>query len=92
MYAKLCAMVMQQTLLQEGCWDDPYRSLVKAAAGLRREINRLMIACGQGDLEQTLASVLRCLRSGSRLNHRAAQPSTAQLLLDGLDWPLSLIT
>lgn len=31
LYAKLAAMLIQQWLLHEGCWDDPHRSLVKAA-------------------------------------------------------------
>src|SRR5258708_4792883 len=87
LYGKLCAMVMQQALLQEGCWADPYRSVF----GLRREVNRLMVAFAEGGVAQTVASLLRCLRSGSRLNRRAAHPSTAQLLLEGLDWPLVLL-
>lgn len=90
-YGKLCAMVMQQALLQEGCWADPYRSLVKAATALRREVNRLMVAFFEGGLQQTVCSILRCLRSGCRLDQRAAHPSTAQLLLDGLDWHLELL-
>jgi hypothetical protein len=92
LYGKLCAMLLQHVLLQEGCWADPSRSILKAAGGLRREVNRLMVAFAEGGLAQTLASLLRCLRSGSRLNRRAAHPSTAQLLLEGLDWPLVLLT
>ena len=92
LYGKLCAMVMQQVLLQGGCWADPYRSVFKAAAGLRREVNRLMIAFAEGGVPQTVASLLRCLHSGCRLNRRAAHPSAAQLLLEGLDWPLVLLT
>jgi hypothetical protein len=30
-YAKLCAMIIQQSFIQEGCWLDPLRSIVKAA-------------------------------------------------------------
>jgi hypothetical protein len=84
-------MIMQHSLLQEGCWSDPYRSLVKAATGLRREVNRLMVAFYEGDVQKTVLSMLRCLRSGCHLDHRAAHPSTAQLLLDGLDWQLELL-
>src|SRR5260370_31576543 len=40
-YAKMCAMIIQQSLIQEGCWLDPLRSIVKAAACLRRECNRI---------------------------------------------------
>jgi hypothetical protein len=90
-YAKLCAMVIQQSFIQEGCWFDPLRSLVKAAASLRRECNRIMVAFYEGNLEQTVQSLLRTLRSGCRLERRATSPSTAQLLLDGLDWQLELV-
>jgi hypothetical protein len=34
-YAKLCVMIIQQSLIQEGCWLDPLRSIVKAAASRR---------------------------------------------------------
>lgn len=88
LYAKLAAMVMQQACIQEGCWLDPHRSIVKAAAVLRRECNRLMMAFSQGNLESTITSLLRPLRSGCRIERRGASPSTSQLLLSGLDWPL----
>lgn len=90
-YAKLCAMILQQSLIQEGCWLDPLRSIVKAAASLRRECNRIMVAFYEGNLEDTVHSVLRTLHSGCRIDRRQAFPSTAQLLLDGLDWELELL-
>jgi len=90
-YAKMCAMIMQQSLIQEGCWLDPLRSIVKAAASLRRECNRIMVAFYEGRLEATVQSVLRTLHSGCRIDLREAFPSTAQLLLDGLDWELELL-
>lgn len=90
-YAKLCAMIMQSALLAEGCWSDPYRSIVKAAQAIRREVNRIMVAFYEGGLEKTILSVLRCMHSGCRIDHRAAHPSTAQLLADGIDWQLELL-
>jgi Transposase DDE domain len=110
-YTKLCAMIIQQSFIQEACWLDPLRSIVKAAAALRsivkaaaalrsivkaaaalrRECNRLMIAFYEGNLEKTVLSILRTLRSGCHVERRAAFPSTAQLLLDGLDWQLELL-
>jgi len=89
-YAKLCAMIMQSSLLAYGCWSDPYRSVVKAACALRREVNRIMVAFYEGGLEKTLLSILRCLRSACQLDRRAAHPSTAQLLAHGLDWQLDV--
>ncbi len=90
-YAKFCAMIIQQSLIQLGCWLDPLRSLVKAAASLRRECNRIMVAFYQGNLAETVQSILRTLRYGCRIDRRAAYPSTAQLLLDGLNWQLELL-
>jgi hypothetical protein len=90
-YAKVCAMIIQQAFIQEGCWLDPLRSIVKAAAALRRECNRLMVACYEGNLEKAVLSILRTLRSGCHVERRVAFPSTAQLLLDGLDWQLELL-
>jgi Transposase DDE domain len=90
-YAKMCAMIMQQSLIQEGCWLDPFRSLVKAAESLRRECNRIMVAFYEGNLKSQVQSILRTLQSGCRIDHRAAFPSTAQLLLNGLDWQLELL-
>lgn len=90
-YAKMCAMIIQQSLIQEGCWLDPLRSIVKAAASLRRECNRIMVTFYEGNLEQTVKSILRTLRSGCRIDRRVEFPSTAQLLLDGLDWKIELL-
>ena len=90
-YAKMCAMILQQSFIQEGCWLDPLRSLVKAADCLRRECNRIMVAFYEGNLEKTVQSILSTLHAGCRIERRAAYPSTAQLLLDGLDWQLELL-
>jgi hypothetical protein len=90
-YAKLSAMIIQQSLIQEGCWLDPFRSLVKAADSLRRECNRIMVAFYEGNLEKTVQSILRTLSAGCCIDRRASSPSTAQLLLDGLDWEIELL-
>lgn len=89
-YGKLCAMVIQQWLIHEGCWHDPWRSLVKAAQVVRREANRIMVALFEGGLERVLYSIVRQMRAGCRIQRRKTHPSTVQLLLEGLDWPLSL--
>jgi hypothetical protein len=87
-YAKLCAMVIQQWLIQLGCWHDPHRSLFKAAQVVRREANRLMVALYRGQLAQELPDVVRCMRSGCRLNTRLLAPNTSQFLLGmPLVWP-----
>ncbi len=69
---------------------DPWRSLVKAAAVVRREANRIMVALYEGGLPQVLRSIVRCMRAGCRLDRRSTRLSTVQLLLEGLDWELTL--
>ena len=50
-----------------------------------------MVAFYEGNLEKTVQSLLQTLHSGCRIERRATFPSTAQLLLDGLDWQLELL-
>ena len=91
LYAKLCAMLIQQWLIHEGCWDDPHRSLVKAAQVVRRECNRLMVALYEGGVQSALVSILQLIGGpGCRHNRRKKQPGTDQLLEEGLDWQLIL--
>jgi hypothetical protein len=89
-YAKLCALIIQHWLIAEGCWHDPYRSIVKAARLVRREANRIMVALSEGGLSRTLHAIVRQMRSGCRTQRRTERPCTAQLLLEGLEWQLSL--
>jgi len=87
-YAKLAAMVLQQWLIQLGCWQDPHRSLFKAAQVVRREAGRLMVALYKAELEEELLDILRCMRSGCRLNPRKTCPNTSQFLVGTpLVWP-----
>lgn len=78
--AKLAAMVIQQWLIEAGCWLDPQRSLVKAAQVVRREANRLMVGLWEGNLEAHVRGLLRSMRSGCRIEKRKQFPSTAQRL------------
>ena len=87
-YAKLAAMVIQQWLIQLGCWHDPHRSFFKAAQVVQRLANRIMVALYKGGLEEELRDILRCMRSGCRLNTRKTTPNTSQFLLGTpLVWP-----
>jgi hypothetical protein len=79
-YAKLAAMVIQHWLIQLGCWQDPQRSLVKAAQVVRREAGQLMVAIREGRLESVVRQILRCMRSGCRIDKRKRFPSTVQRL------------
>jgi len=87
-YAKLGAMLIQQWLTQLGCWQDPHRSMVKAAQVVRREAGQLMVALYRGGVEAAVASIVRCMQSGCRLNTRKTYPNTSQFLQGTpLVWP-----
>ena len=87
-YAKLCAMLIQQWLIQLGCWHDPHRSVVKAAQVVRREAGRLMSALYEGQVEQAVGVIVRCMHSGCRLNTRKTNPNTSQFVMGApLVWP-----
>ncbi len=79
-YAKLAAMVVQQWLIQLGCWQDAQRSLVKAAQVVRREAGQLMVAIREERVEQVVQQIMRCMRSGCRIEKRKQFPSTVQRL------------
>ena len=79
-YAKLAAMVIQQWLIQLGCWQDTQRSLVKAAQVVRREAGQLMVALREGRVERVVQQIIGCMRSGCRIEQRTQFPSTIQRL------------
>jgi hypothetical protein len=79
-YAKLAAMVIQHWLIVAGTWQDPHRSLVKAAQVVQREAGSLMAAIRDQRLPVVIERTLECMQSGCRIQKRKEQPSTAQLL------------
>ena len=91
---KMVAMVIQHWLLLWGCWYDPHRSLVKAAEIVRKSARRIIDALHENrateQMQQALLAIKQEMRSGCRLNTRKTHPNTSQLLLDGLDWHLTL--
>src|SRR2546421_11932919 len=87
-YAKLAAMVIQQWLIELGCWYDPHRSFFKGGRVVGWEVNRIMVALYKGGLEEGLRDILRCMQSGCRLNTRKQAPNTSQFLMGmPLVWP-----
>jgi hypothetical protein len=93
-YAKMIAMVIQHWLLLWGCWHDPHRSLVKAADIVRQSARRLIDALHADkqtkQMQQAIQAIKHEMRSGCRVDTRKAHPNTSQILLDGLDWHLTL--
>jgi hypothetical protein len=90
LYGKVIAMVVQHWFLLLGCWHDPFRSLIKASAIVREVALECLDRLSQRQsLAPVSAKLCRMMRSGCRIDRRAAHPCLAQLLLDGLDWSLT---
>jgi hypothetical protein len=81
-YAKLLAMLVQQWCILLRGWDDPRRSLVKAAAMIRQHAFALLLACRQRErLIAALTTLARCLTSAGQVGTRRRRPATADQLL-----------
>lgn len=81
-YAKLLGLLIQHWLFLLSCWHLPNRSLVKAAATVRRLALHLASAVAQLEhLVEALQTVQRCLSAGCRINKSRKTPRTFQLLL-----------
>lgn len=90
LYAKLLGLLIQHWLLLLACWQNPHRSLVKAAKVVRAHALLLAYALvGELTLQFVVCKIQQATRSGSQLNTRKTHPNTSQLLLDGLDWSLT---
>ena len=81
-YAKLLAMLLQHWCLLLGGWQDPRRSLVKAAAVVRQHAHALARARGnRAALRQVLAALTEELPHAGRVTTRRRRPTTAHRLL-----------
>ena len=86
-YAKLIAMLLQHWLLVVSCWQEPHRSLSKAAKAVRSHASMLATALvGDLPVRAVLRRMQRAIQKGSHLNRRRDAPNTSQLLLEGLKW------
>jgi hypothetical protein len=79
--AKLIGAVLQHWLLLVSCWQDPARSLRKAAKAVRGMALALAASLHElAALERCIAVIERCLRVAARINKRRKQPHSYQLL------------
>ena len=82
LYAKLIAMLIQHWSFLIGNWTFPERSLVKAAATVRRHaINLALAVSDQVRLVDSFTILHACLAHGGRINKSVKTPRTFQLLL-----------
>ncbi len=80
-YAKLLALVFQHWMVVASGWDDPERSLFKAAQVVRSYAAELASAFGDEDQFITvLRTMARVLQRSARMNKRRTTPTTAQRL------------
>lgn len=80
-YAKLLGVLLQHWLIVVGCWADPDRSLVKAAATIRDHILLIIYALrGKLDLVTVLTLLQETLAACPKLERRTKRPATFQLL------------
>ncbi len=81
-YAKLVAMVILHWTLLTAVWMYPDRSLVKAAATVRRYAVMLAVAMtGLRSVTAVIEQIGLCLSAGCRIERRRQRPSAWQLLL-----------
>lgn len=80
-FAKLIGLIIQHWLTIVGCWDDPHRSLVKAAHLVRTIAPALLLVMQESlTLEKLLGHMGEAMRR-CRLNPRRKHPNTSQRLL-----------
>lgn len=81
LYGKLMGLLIQHWLLQETCWSDSRRSLVKASKVIRDCAWEVLAVVRQRcHLHEVLQQMQRVMGSTCRINERQKCPSTAQLL------------
>jgi hypothetical protein len=86
LFAKWIGVLIQHWLLLSSCWQDPHRSLFKAAKAVRS--HAILLAYGLAEaiaLPFVLQQIQQAAQHGSRLNPRKKRPNTSQLLLAGTD-------
>ena len=82
-YAKLIGVLIQHWVLVVGCWQEPHRSLRKAAKPVRDHAIMLAYAyAGDFSLEFVLGKIFTAMQVGSKLNPRKNHPNASQCLFD----------
>ncbi len=82
LYSRLLAQIVQHWIVLVSCWDDPARSLVKAARTMRQHWISMATQFRWCDaLVRTLTTMVRCIRVTSKMNPRKKKPNTYQRFL-----------
>ena len=82
LYARLLSQIVQHWLLLVSCWEEPARSLTKAAKTVRTHwvclATNLLV---HEHLSRAITTLARCIRAGCRMNPRRKKPNTYQRFL-----------
>lgn len=85
-YAKLLAMVVQHWFVLLCCWDDPHRSLLLVAEGLREQVPVLVHGLMRRlPLQQALRLMVARVHDNCSIPARATRPSTSRRLQSAWD-------
>jgi hypothetical protein len=82
LYGRLLGQIVQHWLLLVSCWDDPARSMTKAAQTVRT--HWVCLATGMrrpGRLVEAIADLVRAIQAGCRMNPRRKKPNLYQRFL-----------
>lgn len=82
LYGRLLSQIIQHWLLLVSCWEEPARSMVKAAQAIRTR----WVCLAQGmrrssQLIEAIENLARVIRAGCRMNPRAKKPNLYQRFL-----------
>lgn len=82
LYGRLLGQIVQHWLLVTSCWDEPGRSLVKAAQTIRVHWMGLALAMPvRARVSEVISTITRCIRAGCRMTRRKQQPNLYQRFL-----------
>jgi hypothetical protein len=90
-YARLVAAVVQHWILVAGCWNQPNRSLVKAAKAVRVQVMGLIGGLrGLVNLEGILQTIILSLSAGTKIHTSKKDPRTHQIIRNPSHYRVSL--
>jgi hypothetical protein len=82
LYGRLLSQIVQHWLFLISCWDDPARSLTKAAQTVRTHWICLATTIGHtAQLITAITTLARCIAAGCRMNPRKKKPNLYQRFL-----------
>src|SRR6266481_647073 len=85
-YAKLMAMVLQHWFTLLGCWNNPHRSIVKAAQVVQALAPSMVLSLAGFFSFKDLLQVSALMMQRACLNSRAKRPNASQMLVDPACW------